>query len=772
MKRRFLLVLVIALMLASLTGTVGAQSEDAATPDNIPAALSTYLPEGSDIFVGLNTSSTIAENYDGILALLSNVIPDLAGFNTQLLLDLVSFQLTDESFAQGIDPWLGDSVAIAISDIGPFYEVLNDLTAIDPGMTNDPSPSDIMQALGRIPVVFGVEIDDREAADAYFSSGILEPLGNIVPVESVEVPGFDVFAFEGLPILFALGEDAILLFTPAAASDLTFDTPLSADPEFTDTIAQLPASGYTLVAYTDSDDIAAANAEYSMVNLGMILNQPGMDDLPPEITGALFNVFAALNEMSMQTAVGRQALGFAIVDGRSAVIDTVASMPQPGAMDDRSLNPVNPDFAAHIPADAQLVIHDNGFGPETLAIFDALDMLLPAIQDGIDFIVNESGLLDDITIGDGLAMFVNQGEITGEDAEMVLFLLDRYGFSAEDPAIDLLNLIDLSDIALGGAVEIPLNALFGGLTGLSLTDDVLAWMTGDYAMYARLLPVESDLSFTLDAAFLVENTDNDAVQNVMTTLEETLVAYRLGHSVEDMGDGSALVVSAPLPFLLEQADLPREVLDATPELDLVAAADENVYVNASRAAAEFALNPDGDSLADHPDFAYAAETLILPDSVAVWYVGVAPFADALPALLPVASADELEDLAAFGLILESATLSSSVSDTASLLRLSITFQDDYTIPAELSDGVMGEEAMTETEEATADQPPTAEESVEATEEAPEPEMTPEMTEEAPDMEATEEATEIEATEEAPEPEMTPEMTEEAPEPEATEEPGT
>jgi len=115
------------------------------------------------------------------------------------------------------------------------------------------------------------------------------------------------------------------------------------------------------------------------------------------------------------------------------------------------------------------------------------------------------------------------------------------------------------------------------------------------------------------------------------------------------------------------------VLDATPELDVVVGASPEVFVVASRPGAAFALDQDGESLADTAAYGYAAENLFVPGGQAVYYISFDALADALRATGLDAIDPSMGDVMRLLDTLESATASTvSISNAQSVGRLTIT----------------------------------------------------------------------------------------------------
>jgi len=217
-------------------------------------------------------------------------------------------------------------------------------------------------------------------------------------------------------------------------------------------------------------------------------------------------------EMSAGSA---SAAGLTIMDGRNFVFDTVTVISDeavamqedmPGFVEQ---NPTSVDFAANIPASSgQLVIIDNGFGPDALALFEAFNAVGPFL---------------DVLIDEGVNVGTQFGLVPGE-AQMAS------------------EMIDLGTINLGGWIQNQVTQIYAGFTGLNLEHDILEWMTGDYALYFALIPVESDLGFSFDVVMITENTDDEATSYIIERLAEASDLYDAPYTMEEIGDGEALVV--------------------------------------------------------------------------------------------------------------------------------------------------------------------------------------------------------------------------------------
>ncbi len=262
------------------------------------------------------------------------------------------------------------------------------------------------------------------------------------------------------------------------------------------------------------------------------------------------------------------AIGFTTLDGRVLTMDVAVQMDleaMAGAgLTLPSTTPVDFAFARHIPAEAQYVIH----ATDLWSGYQALLQNIRAIA-----------------------------EMQGDDP-------DEFDSG--------LNFVML---AIKGAL------------GLDLEEDVLSWMTGDFALFLsgdraffdRIYddPVAAMALETLpvDFGFVVEATDPAAARNVFAQLSDTLPALladapdvQATVTQEAIGDGNALV----LHFPVEEAEVALE------SLDILIGVSGDVLAIGTRGAVTAALVP-GDGLRRTPGFAAASEYL-LPGPTSVWYV--------------------------------------------------------------------------------------------------------------------------------------------------------
>jgi hypothetical protein len=577
-----------------------------ATPVTDLTSLADYFPENTLVFASARTDSGYVEELDSFLvhinANLGGKLP--SDISVVDALDQFSFSATGRSFDRAFGAWLGDSVAVGLTDIT--------------GISNSDDAS----------LMIAAEITDRDAATEF-----LVPLVNNPVV--TETPDYTFYApTSAFDRTFVLIADNVVLFGNTDDIVSAFEdgfSNLSGNAMFGATQTALPNGDYNIFAYIDIEGLTRDFVDLVSDQVGVL---GGMDSY-------LANA---------QSPSGAISVGFTAIDERNLVMDMAvvlsdeAMAMQADAPGNIAQSPIDPDFARHIPADAQLVVHDNGFGPEFLAVFDALNALGPAFQEIIDLGVN---------------------------------VADQFGaFSSVDPlAEEIVRGFDISVINFGGVLKNYAIQIFAGFTGMHLEDDVLSWMTGDYATFLRVLPLSGEIPFTIDGGFVTTATDPAQAGDVVSGLARAAELYELDFEREDIG-GDALVLTAPIRGLLNLAGLSMDDLLATPEFDVIVGANDDVFVVGTRAGAKFALDSVGDSLLDDPAYAYAADTLFLDDTLFVWYIGTSGMVNAVLELEDEIGSDAGE-IAAVLSQLESATITGnqSADGRTSVVRMSLTIPE-------------------------------------------------------------------------------------------------
>lgn len=427
-------------------------------------------------------------------------------------------------------------------------------------------------------VLVAIEITGREAARAFLDTSMSNASSRYTESEVRDYTLFVDTSFQQMHYL--LGEDVLFISNDLDYLETTLSSGdfarLSDNASFHETFGLLPEQSYYGLAYMNTSAVIGSEAldEFS-------------DDSP------MMAVYQSLAEADIH-----QSFGMTILDGRTLTIDYANNVGSYEAFaslllgeggtfpDPSAYPPVDLGFASHLSARSQLVIQGSGLGAQISGFFDTMSMYGNIFQ------------------------------------QMMNDEFFRYGMG--------MGSVPFLDSDWGGLAQGWTTVTFAGLTGLNLNADVLSWMTGDYAMFLDLIAVESDLTLSLDMGFITRNTDSAAANNVLSKITSAAERYGLVNTTETHGSGSALVLPQPVRILFPPDFMvSKDVIDATPELDVMVGVSEDVFVAGSRPGVEYALNPSGESLADTAAFASAVESLFLPGSQAVFYIGFDALADAL-----------------------------------------------------------------------------------------------------------------------------------------------
>lgn len=266
---------------------------------------------------------------------------------------------------------------------------------------------------------------------------------------------------------------------------------------------------------------------------------------------------------------GPLAMGFTMLDGHVLTMDIATRLDREALQATGEMlpdmQPINPAFAEYLPAGAQFVILGTG-------IWGGYQSSLIAAQ---------------------LAM-----EAQGEDPEDMYSQLELYGDFIEQ------------------------------MVGLDYEEDLLSWMTEDFALYFMIDTTFVDTvfadpttfmsldTFPLDFGFLVAATDDAAARNVVAQLSDALPALLAQSptadvtlSQETIAGSSVLALTVPV----EDASMDLE------SIDLLLGANDEVFVLGTRGAVTAALDPQTENLRNSPGLEAAAPYLLEPSN-SVWYI--------------------------------------------------------------------------------------------------------------------------------------------------------
>jgi hypothetical protein len=551
MRKLLVLMVLVGLLLGVLPAAVSA------TPVAELTDLARYLPAETPVFAAFRTDDGFVETLDALAARISAAIPGM-GVPGRLsaMLDLMAQQLDQEGDFQSVfRPWLGDTMAFGLLSLEPI--------------AGGDNPE----------FVVVISVTNRDEAESFVDALRRQTLADYkITTENM----FTLYEAEDRNMSLAITDDALFLTEQVGTlrSLNTREARLNTFGAFTDTVGALPLGDYDAVLYLDSPTLARA-----MFEMGARRDR---------------DVAAMMGQMEgFLSAAAPQAIGVS-VSGAELVIDSAqlpgdtSALEEMGFVLPTSMAPVGFDFAAHVPADAPLVVLGTNLS-ETYNLM--IQNLRAAMQ-----------------------LQVEAGNEEAEDFEQGL----RF-------------------------VEIGVR----GLTGLDLQEDILGWMTGNYALFLNVNPegIGSMAIMPLDFGLVFEATDPAAAQAVVDGIRE------------------AITQSEPENVTLTQetvAGVDAAVITAEPEdepypVEILVGSNDEVFVIGTRNAFTAAIEPVSGGLAADAGFT-AAQSHFLEDSAVVFYFTPQPL-ESLVDMLAASGDDEMEEGAGFIQLLTALVDSSSITAT-------------------------------------------------------------------------------------------------------------
>jgi hypothetical protein len=503
MKKHVVLVLVLA---AVLFGALPA----AAAPVSDLTNLAQYFPGESSVFVALRTDDAYIQQLDSLWARVASKLPSgvLPPFTLKGALDQGVMSLTGSDFATSIRPWLGDVAAFGTAGL--------------------PAESS-----SQTPYLLAATLKDRKGAEAFFDA--LAAKGTAKVSKSTQ-GGFTVYSGAvGSSGALALSDNLLLLANDRAAITQTLDrsAKLNQSQLFTDTLALLPTNSYDILIYVDSAGILAAQAK---------------------TTGTA---------QPMAAFAGTQVFGLTVQDDRSLIVDIATKGNNLGMLNAMgvtmpNITPVDPAFAAYIPADASLVLHST-------SIKSLYDVFLQA------------------------AKMSSRSSTSGQNFDQQME---------------------------------QARAAVQQLLGLDLDKDIVDWMTGDYAAFVsyNIEGLFKQISggnmhfetFPAEFGLVVKATDPAKAKALSGALGKALVKSgssdpSVKFSQEKVGGVDAIVIAISIKN--NNSQIP---------LEIVLGANDKVFVIATRKSAESILSgaPGLDTAASFKE----AGKYLLGKPTSVWYM--------------------------------------------------------------------------------------------------------------------------------------------------------
>ncbi len=581
MRKIAVLMVVCSLVLGALPASTAA-----AAPIADLTALARYFPDTAPLFIATRTDDGFIASLDGLLAQVAARLSDnIENTSLSAELDRIAGQISGGTgdFETVFRPWLGDVAAIGLPTMANLSET----------------------SAGIGPILIAVSITDATALESWLTD-LFDRMGQ--DVERTAGDGYVVLdlsvrAQQRQHLYFLIRDDALLIANDMERMPAAGAASLAEAERFTEVMGLLPADDYSIAVYLDMQVLGRYSLE---MNAAMLPDMPDMS--------------------AWMDLAGVQAWGFTLLNGEALTMDLVQTLGDLSALEDMGIPvgaamqsaPVDLNFAANVPADAPLVILSTDLGPGALAGLEALQAMIPILEEQMQAMPN------------------------GEEA--------------------------LEEMNIEGALNL-LRMTFTGFTGLQL-EDVLAWMDGDFALYARMIPLANpvpNLPMTFDLAAVVETSDPTGTQALLDGLANGLDRYNQDFSREEISGADMIVLPDLIENLIE--DLPAAAAD-TPELDLVIGTNDEVFVAGTRAAATYSLAPSGDSLAQDPAV-LAAQAYLLPNTVQMWYANLGTLADLIETLAP----REQETVMALRLFNTATISSTTAEDGTTIARFVITLAE-------------------------------------------------------------------------------------------------
>lgn len=470
--------------------------------------LAALMPNNATVFVAFRTDDGYIQALDGVLQKILAKLPQGMSPSISLmqLLDQATQSLGGD-FQTAIRSWLGDNGAFAIGSLDKL---------LDTDRSND-AETEFLVVL---------QITDRTAAETLFER-FVPPSG----YTKNSTADFTEYAdASGFPVAVRITNDLFMLGNISTINGtLTRDAKLNSNTDFTATIGALPAEGYNILAYLN------------FANLREMMEMV----MPPSQRSLL------------EASLIPMAFGATILDGRSLVLDFAAPNTVEALYGDIDLtSPINPAFAAYMPADTILSI-------QTKNLKGLYEAALAALR----------------------------------------LSLESQGASPEQLEQGLRQ--------IEGAVQ--------ALTGLDLNEDILSWMTGDFALFVAYTPQTNSLlelaidpnasaSFVgYDFGVIIEATDAAKAAKVVSSLSTVLE-----RALQNMQDVTFTKTDTALTISLSSTAL------STP-IELVLGANDSVFYFATKAAADHILSGTA-GLTTTPGYEEAMK-YALPNASQVWYMG-------------------------------------------------------------------------------------------------------------------------------------------------------
>jgi hypothetical protein len=566
-----------------------------ATPISELTDLARFFPAQTPIFASARIDDAFFETLDGVVAKVGAALP-AGAIPPMTIVQALDMALADATppmqFQADIRPWLGDTFAFGINEI--------------------PMNSSGMDLANDGVFMIAVAITDRAAATAWLT-GTLD--ANNEGYTRTDEADYTIIvpADADAEAAVVIRDGVLLLTNQSALATRLPDGSLASSATFTDAFSRLPETDYNAAVYLNLPTVLEAAA--------------ASDPEAAQVMGVLGGVMSAL---------GPQAWGFTIIDGVSLTMDAVQVLGDLSAIEALGLPttppaPLNPQFAAHIPAGAPLVI----LGTDLNRSF--------------------------------------AGALTGFEAQMNLMAEAGLGDAA-----------DMQEFEQGIA---QIESAFTMFTGLDLREDVFGWMTGNYGLFMMINP-KLNLSspfgifqaFPVDFGLAVEVTDPQAAVAMVEGLTKGLeqlgeMAASQSNNETEVAITSETIVGANVTVVT------ITIPDAPWPVELVMGANGEVFALGTRSAVTAMFARDG-GLPSNAAYTRALG-YALDNPVSLAYLGTEGLLPLADLITTFADEDDAEAQANADILrqvlnlIPSGTVSQAYSadGTSALTRLTLTLAD-------------------------------------------------------------------------------------------------
>lgn len=504
--------------------------------------LAHYLPADTPVFISIRADDDFIQTADGLIERLNALMPPNSD-PTPTISKLLNSGLRD------LDANLTFNNAVRpwLGETAAVAVLSFDLLMDDTSSNDDEAP-----------MVLAAQITDREAVLDFFMARLEHSNEDFIRTDE------DTYTLLGpsrqtdnMVVGLLVTDDAIFLSNQidAILVEGTDAARLSNNSAFTAALNRLPADDYNVTLYYDTSAVFTALA--------------ASDPDATEYMAAFGSLFSSIEP---------SAVGFTILDETALVFDIAQSISDPAALADAGLSmtatPLRQNFNLLLLA---VSLADGGLSMTATAPVDL--SFGRYILGDVPFYMQATDL--NATVTQGLQ---NLDVSLQAQAEM----MEEAGATPDQVA----------------QIVAQIEQGFTAITGLDLYDDVLNWMTGNYAL---LLGVDDGLmnvvsgtadEMPLHFAFLVEITDVEAAQSTVTGLTRAfnqaaaLITLSASSSSTSTNNPTAELSEAQIGGTTVSV-LTITLPDVPFPIEILLGANDSVFALGTREAVTTALTGDG-----------------------------------------------------------------------------------------------------------------------------------------------------------------------------------